>query len=195
MTEQMAGKCPFGFSNDGSATDTSEPSYTHTAIAPALSRDKLPTLVSEPIAEGADGLPTGRCLCGGASYKITKPVKRVFANHDPASRRWTGGISLTVMVRATSLEFHGWGRLVQHAASDDALHCFCRTCGTSMFIRHVKPEAMDGMLSLSAGTLDTLDGFELAAETWIDEKPSLYNFEGERRRLTGAEIAATYGGR
>ena len=51
---------------------------------------------------------------------------------------------------------------------------------------------MDGMISLSAGCLDTFEDLTLAAETYIDAKPDFYTFEGERRGLTEAEVEAMY---
>ncbi len=182
MSEIPEGKCPFGY---GSETKSGS---RHTGAAPALHRDKLPALVNEPIEPGADGVLTGRCLCGAVSYRINKPMTRVFANHDQTSRRWTGGIALTVMIRATNMDFHGWGHIVNYPSSPRENHCFCRLCGSSLFVRYAQPEAMDGMLSLSAGSLDTMDGMSLAGETYIDHKPDLYELAGERRTMTETEI-------
>ncbi len=190
MTEETEGKCPFGFGDD--AEPGADSPSTHSALAPAMSRDMLPTLVKTSIEQGADGQQTGRCLCGAVSYKFLKPVEKVFANHDENSRRWTGGVSLTIMVRASSMEFHGWGRLVHYASSARDRQCFCRLCGTSMFVRHVAPAAMDGMLSLSAGTLDDFEGMKLTAETYIDRKPDFYSFKGDRRVMTEAEVEEMY---
>ena len=181
------GKCPFGFGN----TDT-QSEYSHSAVPQAMSRDKLPELLKAPVEVGEEGLRTGRCLCGRVSFKIRTPVQKVFANHDATSRRWSGGVSMTMMGRATNTSFHGWGNIVQHASSDRERQCFCRLCGTSLFVRHVQPEAMDGMISLSAGCLDTFEDLTLAAETYIDAKPDFYTFEGERRGLTEAEVEAMY---
>jgi hypothetical protein len=181
------GKCPFGFG----ATD-SQPGFAHSAVPEAMSRDKLPELLKAPVEVGEDGLRTGRCLCGRVSFKIKTAAEKVFANHDAASRRWTGGVAMTMMVRATNTAFHGWGNVVQFGSSERARQCFCRICGTSLFVRHVQPEAMDGMLSLSAGCLDAHDGLTLAAETYVDRKPDFYAFAGERRGLTEAEVEAMF---
>lgn len=188
MKNMGEGNCPFGFGN----TDKSDPGYSHSAVPEAMSRDKLPDLVREPVAEGAEGLRTGRCLCGRVSFKIKTEAKKVFANHDDTTRRWTGGVGMTMMIRATNTAFNGWGNIVQYASSDREMQCFCRLCGTSLFVRHIKPAAMDGMISLSAGCLDNYDGLTLAAETYIDKKPDFFAFAGERRTLTEAEVEAMY---
>jgi hypothetical protein len=51
---------------------------------------------------------------------------------------------------------------------------------------------MDGMLSLSAGTLDSLDDMNLAAETYYDCKPDLYEFSGDRRTMTESEVESMF---
>lgn len=188
MKNMGEGQCPFGFGDSDPKQGSA--GYTHSAMPTAMPRDKLPELVKEPIAEGEDGLRTGRCLCGEVSFKIKTKADKVFANHDADSRRWTGGVALTVMVRASNTAFHGWGRVVQHATNDRDRHCFCRVCGSSLFVRHVLPEAMDGMISISAGCLDSTEGLVLAADTYVDAKPGYYTFEGNRRGMTTAEIEA-----
>lgn len=193
MKHMGEGKCPFGFGNtDETDADGADAAYSHSGVPPAMSRDQLPELLREPIEAGADGLRTGRCLCNKVTFKIKTDVKKVFANHDATTRRWTGGVGMTMMVRATNTVFSGWGNIVQYPSSDRERQCFCRLCGTSLFVRHVKPEAMDGMISLSAGCLDDYDGLTLAAETYYDDKPDFFAFEGDRRTLTTAEIEAMY---
>ncbi|MEL6523179.1 MAG: hypothetical protein AAFQ66_19560 [Pseudomonadota bacterium] len=188
---EEGGKCPFGFD---AKPDSGAKRYTfsHTAVVSAMPRNQLPSMASKAIKPQEDGLQTGRCLCGAVSYAIEKPAEKVFANYDQSTLRWTGGVGLTIVLRASSTRFHGWGNVVQHASSDRARHCFCRLCGSSLFIRHVAPEAMDGMLSLSAGTLDSLDGLHLGAETYIDRKPDLLMAGDDHRKLTEAEVEAMY---
>lgn len=190
MDDVSEGKCPFGFGGDNA--DASKPGYTHSAVTPALSRDQLPKLVPNPIKPGVGKLQTGRCLCGAVSYSIDKPAEKVFANHSASSRRWAGGIALTVMIKANNTTFHGWGHIVSYNTSQRENHCFCRLCGSSIFIRHLQPELMEGMISLSAGALDSLDGMKLAGETYFDCKPDLYEFKGDRKTMTEAEVDAIY---
>ena len=187
MSDISQARCPFGFDAPTASPDE------HIAIAAAMPRALLPEMSTAPIEPSADGLPTGRCLCGVISFRINKPVEKVFANHDEASRRWTGGVAMTVMVRATNMTFHGWGRAVQYAGwNRDQRHCFCRTCGSSLFVRHVRPEAINGMLSISIGAFDSLEGLTLAAETHVDLKPGFFSFAGDHRGITANEIEAMY---
>lgn len=194
MKDMSAGKCPFGFgagsaAPSGNSEGPAAPGHgTHAAVAAGLSRDKLPELLREPVAPGADGLPTGRCLCGKISYQIKRPVSMVFANHDAASRRRSGGVALTIMVSAVNTAFNGWGHLVHYAVSERETSCFCRVCGTPVFLRHCAPAAMDGMISISAGTLDSSDGLRLAADISVDERPAYYAFANDRRAISSSEL-------
>ena len=89
MNDQSQGRCLFGYGYG--AANGPAPAGSHSAIAPAMSRSQLSGLIPAPIEPGSDGLATGRCLCGTVRFRVRTPVERVFANHDAASRRWTGG--------------------------------------------------------------------------------------------------------
>jgi hypothetical protein len=130
---------------------------------------------------------TVRCLCGKISCQIKRPVSMVFANHDASSRRRSGGVALTFVVRATTTAFNGWGNLVHYAVSDRETSCFCRVCGTPMFLPHVQPAAMDDMILISAGTIDSTQGLRLAADICDDERPAYCAFANDRRAISSQE--------
>ncbi|PIE08260.1 MAG: hypothetical protein CSA74_03540 [Rhodobacterales bacterium] len=161
-------------------------------IAKGLTRDRLPELVKDEIAPGADDLPTGRCMCGKVSFQIKRPVEMVFANHDAVSRRRSGGVALTLMVRAVNTVFCGWGHLVHYPVSGNENACFCRVCGTPMLTYYLAPAPMNGMAQLSAGALDSTEGLRLAADICADEKPDYYAFEGERRSISSEEVGSRF---
>lgn len=188
MEHMGSGTCPFGFGSDATPTSGSK----HANMPAAMRRDQLPELVKSSIEPGEDGQRTGRCLCGAVSFRINTGADKVFASHDPALRRWTGGVSMTVMVRAKNTTFHGWGNVVQYPRSDREMMCFCRLCGSSLFVRHTQPAAMDGMLSLSAGCLDDHEALNLTAELHADKRPDFFAFEGDRRELNSDEIEAGF---
>lgn len=202
MKELGEGQCPFGFgagsagktdAGDKPAAAADDGEYaTHKALAPAMSRDLMPKVVKEPIVPSDSEDRTGRCACGRVSFRIEKPVSMVFANHDAGSRRRSGGVSLTFMIRAQNTTFFGWGNLVNWQASEHEVSCFCRICGTPILTRFLAPQQMAGMLAISAGSLDNLDGLSLAADISADERPDLYAFEGERREISSAELSGMF---
>ena len=197
-TTDTGAKCPFGFGatpaspGTGTGSDPAPEPVRHMSMPLAMKREHLPDLVRAEIQPGQDGLPTGRCLCGKVSFQIKRPVGMVFANHDPVSRRRSGGVAMTIMIRARNTVFNGWGHLVNYPASDRDVSCFCRVCGSPVLVRHVAPAAMDGMISLSAGLLDQTDGLTLAADLCHDEKPGYYAFEGQRRVINADDIARMF---
>ncbi|WP_112310687.1 GFA family protein [Pseudogemmobacter bohemicus] len=204
-----AGKCPFGFGGEarpvtvstpkpagaGSAAVAEADGYRHLSTAPGTARDKLPDLLRDPVPEGENGLATGRCLCGKVSFRSNQPFSMVFASHDAVSRKRSGGVALTIMLRAGSTAFAGWDNLVHYQVSEREVSCFCSTCGTPVLTRYLAPDVMSGMISLSAGLLDRTGGLRLAADISHDEKPDFYAFEGERRVINTAELEAMFAGR
>ena len=62
-----------------------------------------------------------------------------------------------------------------------------------MLVRHTAPAAMDGLVSISAGVLDSTEGLALTADLCHDEKPDFYAFAGERRAIAAAEMEGMFG--
>lgn len=188
------GQCPFGFGAETTETKT-DASYgeRHMGMAKGLARDDLPELVRAPIEPGTDSHRTGRCLCGKVSFRINRPVEMVFANHDEASRRRSGGVSLTLMIRAKNTTFNGWGHLVHYPLSEQETSCFCRACGSPVLSYYTAPEPMAGMARISTGALDNTEGLRLTADISTDAKPAYYDFVGERRSISSTELAKMFG--
>lgn len=193
MKSMGEGQCPFGFGAEAAKSTDANYSERHMGMAKSLSRDSLPELVREPIAPDTGAHRTGRCLCGKVSFRINQPVEMVFANHDEPSRRRSGGVSLTLMIRAKNTTFNGWGHLVHYPLSDRETSCFCRACGSPVLSYYLAPEPVAGMARISAGMLDHTDGLKLAGDISADTKPDFYNFEGERRSISSAELAQMFG--
>jgi hypothetical protein len=136
---------------------------------------------------------TGRCLCGAVRYTLAEPATEFGACHCSMCRRFTGGIELGVQVQPGGVTFEGEEALRVHASSDWAERGFCGTCGSSLFWRLTAPGPMQGLMSVTAGTLDSLEGLTFASEVYIDAKPSAYAFAGTHSRLTEAETLAEFG--
>ena len=127
----------------------------------------------------------GQCLCGAVTVRMTPPEPHVEACHCGMCRRWGGGPFLSLKL-VTDPEFDGAEQVARYESSRWAERGFCRQCGTHLFY-YFKPKAG---YSFTPGLFNRLEGFELAEEIFIDDKPSYYDFAGERERLTGAEVMA-----
>ena len=131
---------------------------------------------------------TGHCLCGAVRYTLAEFPEGYGACHCDMCRRWTGGIELGLQVKPGGVSWDGEEHIKTYQSSEWAERGFCRTCGSNLFWRLTMPGPMQGMMSVTAGTLDTLDGLALTAEVYIDHKPAGHAFAGERPRMTEAEV-------
>ncbi len=132
----------------------------------------------------------GGCLCGAVRYTLAEAPVSYGACHCGMCRRWTGGIEMGVQVMPGGLTFSDESHMKTYASSDWAERGFCDTCGSSLFWRLTAPGPMQGMMSLSVGTLDDSSGLVFASEVYIDHKPASYAFAGERKTMTEADIMA-----
>lgn len=133
---------------------------------------------------------TGGCLCGAVRFELAEAPTSYGACHCGMCRKFSGGIELGTMVMADGLTWLSDDTLATYRSSDWAERGFCRTCGSSLFWRLVAPGEMQGMLSLSVGALDDMDGMSFDTEVYIDAKPDSHAFAGDRKRMTEAEVMA-----
>ena len=136
---------------------------------------------------------TGRCLCGAVSYELAKAPTGYGACHCGMCRRWSGGVEMGVQVPPGGIRWTG-AEPATYRSSDWAERGFCATCGGSLFWRLTADGPMRGMMSLAVGTLDDAEGLAFSSEVYIDHKPASYDFAGERRRMTEADVMAMVGG-
>ncbi|KIT15118.1 GFA family protein [Jannaschia aquimarina] len=133
---------------------------------------------------------TGGCLCGAARYRLTEAPTSYGACHCGMCRRWSGGIELGVQVMPGGITWEADETVETYASSVWAERGFCRTCGSNLFWRLTAEGPMQGMMSLSAGSLDDMSGLLFDTEVYIDAKPDSHAFAGERKRMTEADVMA-----
>ncbi len=136
---------------------------------------------------------TGGCLCGAVRFELADAPTEYGACHCTMCRKFSGGIEMSVQVPAGGLAWTQDAALRTFASSEWAERGFCGTCGSSLFWRMTAPGPMQGMMSLSAGALDSLDGLAFTTEVYIEQKPETHAFAGDRRRMTEAELLASMG--
>lgn len=140
------------------------------------------------MADEDDPTTTGRCLCGAVSFTLDARPEGYGACHCAMCRRWSGGIELGVMTDVERVRFEGAEHIRTYVSSDWAERGFCGTCGSSLYWKLTAPGDHQGMMSISAGALDSLDGLELTSEVFIDHKPAGHAFAGDRHRMTEADV-------
>ncbi len=136
---------------------------------------------------------TGGCLCGAVRYRLATPPTEIGACHCGMCRKFSGGIELGLEIAPGGIVWEADAALRTYRSSDWAERGFCGVCGSSLFWRLTAEGPMQGLLSLSAGSLDSLDGLTLRHEVYIDAKPDGYAFAGDHKRMTEAEVLAMVG--
>ena len=133
---------------------------------------------------------TGGCLCGAVRYELAAEPTEFGACHCQMCRKSSGGIELSLQVPPGGVTWQAKETLQVYTSSEWAERGFCKICGSSLFWRLTAPGPMQGLLSLSAGSLDDLEGLDFSIEVYVDSKPDCYAFAGERTRMTEAEVMA-----
>ncbi|MBN9469924.1 MULTISPECIES: GFA family protein [unclassified Bosea (in: a-proteobacteria)] len=130
---------------------------------------------------------SGGCLCGAIRFRAVPAKPEMDVCHCGMCRRWSGGVFMAVPCGEVTIEDES--RLGRYPSSDWAERQFCSVCGSSLFWRLRSGE---GHVAVSLQSFDDLTPFTFLEEIFIDEKPGLYAFAGERPRLTGAEVMARF---
>ncbi len=134
----------------------------------------------------------GSCLCGAVQYRVTAPIEHIGLCHCSMCRKHSGGLGLTAEIAPGGIDWTGDDNIQTYRSSDWAERGFCKRCGSSLFWRMTAPGPAQGMISLSAGTLDDLNGLPLTTEIYIDHKPDSYAVAGDTIKMTQAEVEAAY---
>lgn len=131
---------------------------------------------------------TGKCLCGSVKIKANKVSTDLGACHCNMCRKWSAGPFFAVDC-GTDVEITGEENITVFTSSDWAERAFCKKCGASLFYR--LKETQQHMLSS-----ELFEGLDLNFdhEIFVDEQPKHYAFSNETKRMTGAEVFASFGG-
>lgn len=127
----------------------------------------------------------GGCLCGAVRFRAQVLTNEVGVCHCHMCQKWSGGISMMVAVDPQLVET-GIKKISAYPSSEWGERLYCADCGSSLGWR-----MRDGSsTNLSPAVFDDVDGFVLATEIYIDEKPEFYDLDNKARKVTGAEFLA-----
>ncbi|UHD43706.1 GFA family protein [Aureimonas altamirensis] len=130
---------------------------------------------------------TGGCLCGAVRFTATPRKHEMDVCHCSMCRKWTAGMFMAVPC-GDSVRVEDESSLKAFASSEWGERVFCPECGTSLFWR--LRDRSETMVSMQA--FDEITSFRFVEEIFIDEKPALYDFRNDTRKLTGAEVMAAF---
>ncbi len=138
---------------------------------------------------------SGRCLCGAVTITARPDTGDLNdgglgACHCDMCRRWTSSAFVEFSAKVGSVSIKGPAKVFQ--SSEWAERAFCEKCGSPLWYRVTAGGADSNSYQLSAGLFENAAGLPLNLEVFIDEKPQAYAFEGDRKRMTGAELFAMF---
>ena len=129
----------------------------------------------------------GQCLCGAVRISATLPDETLEICHCTMCQAWVGGPYVATQMTAEA-RVEGEEHVRLYRSSDHAERAFCDTCGSALYFRYLPT----GNRSFLAGLFADLAG-PIQEEIFIDQKPAWLSIEGNRPRLTRAEVLAKFG--
>lgn len=110
---------------------------------------------------------TGRCLCGGVTFRVHGPLRDVVNCHCRRCRRFTGHHMAAAAADASAVVIDDRESLLRwfHPVAE-AGYGFCSRCGSSLFWRAT---ALPDRLVICAGTLDPPTGLTTVRAWWVSE--------------------------
>ncbi|HYH58434.1 MAG TPA: GFA family protein [Thermoleophilaceae bacterium] len=131
---------------------------------------------------------TGRCLCGGVTYKIdAEPMVQAVCHCTDCQRQTGNPFSVIVAVPRDALTVEG-DTIATYATvgedhGQDTERSFCSACGSPVFSMAA---VMPDMAFVKAGSLDDSSWLEPAVEVWTQSaQPWSPPFEGTTRMDRG----------
>ena len=126
-----------------------------------------------------------KCLCGAVSLKV-EAERKLHACHCGKCRTWGGGAGFTLTAKTP--EISGGEHIGRYRSSEWAERCFCKRCGTHLFVQ------VGDDYYISAGLFADNADFELESQIFIDCKAPYYELANDTPKLTESEFLAMVGG-
>lgn len=125
-----------------------------------------------------------KCLCGALSIKV-EAERKLHACHCGKCRTWGGGASFTLTAKKP--EISGSEHIGRYRSSEWAQRCFCKQCGTHLFVQ------VGDDYYINAGLFADNADFELESQIFIDCKAPYYDLANDTPKLTEHEFLAMIG--
>lgn len=125
----------------------------------------------------------GNCLCGDVKFSVEIEKQEASQCHCEMCRTWSAG-TLLMAHGPNAPKVEDEIALGVYSSSDWGERCFCKQCGSNLFWR-----AKDGgFYGVSVDALDDASGFTLAAEIFIDRKPSYSKSTEHTQQMTAVQF-------
>ena len=125
-----------------------------------------------------------KCLCDAVSIKV-EAGRKLHACHCGKCRTWGSGTSFTLTAR--NPEINGGEHIGRYRSSEWAERCFCKQCGTHLFVQ------VGDDYYINAGLFADNADFELESQIFIDCKAPYYDLANDTPKLTEHEFLVMIG--
>ena len=124
---------------------------------------------------------TGRCLCGGITFRIKGDLRPVLVCHCLQCRKTSGHYWAATEVHCNDIDIRDAGALRWYRSSNFARRGFCNRCGASMFWQK---DARNERISVGAGCIDAPTGLNTEAHIFVESASDYYRIPvGEEQRF------------
>ncbi len=131
---------------------------------------------------------TGSCLCEAVKFTASKAGKSIGACHCDMCKKWGGGPLIGVHC-GREVMFTGKEYIAIYSSSNWAERGFCKLCGSHLFYR-----TKDNMHHfIPVGLFKDQYQFVFERQSYIDKKPSYYEFSNKTHDFTESEMIEKYG--
>ena len=125
-----------------------------------------------------------KCLCGAVSMEV-ETNHQLHACHCGKCRTWGGSAAINLSARNPKIS--GAEHIGRYRSSEWAERCFCKNCGTHLFVQ------VGEDYYISAGLFADNADFELDTQLFIDCKAPYYDLANDTPKLTESEFLAMIG--
>lgn len=119
--------------------------------------------------------PTGGCLCGSVTYRVSGQLDNIVACHCEQCRKTSGHYVAATRINGSDLAITDDQALVWYKSSDDAKRGFCKRCGSSLFWKNISRET----ISIMAGTLDLAANLKLTHHIYVADASDYVSFNDD----------------
>lgn len=125
-----------------------------------------------------------KCLCGAVSLEA-ETNRKLDACHCGKCRTWGGSAAITLPARNPKIS--GAEHIGRYRSSEWAERCFCKQCGTHLFVQ------VGDDYYINAGLFADNADFELETQIFIDRKAPYYDLANDTQKLTESEFLTMIG--
>jgi len=137
--------------------------------------------------EASGAAMKGRCLCGAVSVTLEQASEDIEVCHCNMCRRWSGGPGFWLHgLPDSGFTVEGMEHVTSYRSSEWAERAFCSKCGSNLWYALLPA----GTRSLMSGLFDQSEGFTIAEQIFVDERPAWAELKSMSHEKTGADVIA-----